>query len=132
MEPEIVQLDAGASGGWFGKKNAKKVMLYFHGQDIVSINLEKKIKKSNHEVILTGCYIFLSRWRIHHASRVYPSGNFTRSGDGGGKPGEGVGSFCAFLRLAKHPPSALHGGPTLLTIGTSVKGCHRNSNTRVN
>ena len=29
---ELVQVGSGASGGWFGKKDASKVLLYLHGQ----------------------------------------------------------------------------------------------------
>ena len=29
---ELVDIGEGASGGWFGKKDASKILLYFHGQ----------------------------------------------------------------------------------------------------
>jgi hypothetical protein len=35
LEPDIVMLGAGASGGWIGSPKAKQVMLYFHGMNSV-------------------------------------------------------------------------------------------------
>ena len=31
LRRELVDIGEGASGGWFGKKNASKILLYFHG-----------------------------------------------------------------------------------------------------
>jgi hypothetical protein len=31
LDPEIIELDAGARGGWIGPSDSKRVLLYTHG-----------------------------------------------------------------------------------------------------